>query len=304
MKLQYHGLVIHTPNSGQLRFGIETLIVECQPWLWYSDASVPDSAKEVLARFSKPTYWQCATKCKYTVHKLNKSVYNLSKFIDVFERQQEYAYNGAPSERAEIYLQALDDIPYHLDSLIMYLRILADCIAFAIPFFYHTQKSIANRSFRDHRKWFLKTEPGFDPEYSSVLQSHSKWFDKLAGNDPKGIRDVMFHHFGTYQLGSTQLATGENTIFIQQITSTGIKDQNLVFTLSDVIEDFFLYLDAAYTIFGNRIALELTPLITQPLEERCVFTTFTDFPDLRVKYRLYPLIENVDHAEQVIPADG
>jgi len=291
MNLKYHGIVVNNDNSGQLRFGIEPLIGNCQSWVWNFKKDLPDTIKESLKRFNNRAYWQCAKKCKDTVYKINKAVYNLGRCIDVFEHQEEYSFDGAPIDKAAKYFKASDDIPYHLDSLISYLRILADCIAFAIPFFYRTDESIANRSFRDQRKWFLEKKPDFDEKYSDILKHYSLWFDKLAGKSPKGVRDVMFHNFGTYQLGCAHFPDGKNEIFINQITSEGILDQDLAFTLTEIIYGFFSYLDQTYSLFGVRIAEEFSPFITSDLVKRSVFMIFKNFDNFRKKYRLYPIIE-------------
>lgn len=298
MALRYHGLVVGTPDSGELRFGMECLIGSCQSWLWYFQDGLSDSAKQAVSRFHNRAYWQCAKKCKDTVHKLNKAVYNLSCRMDIMERKEEYVYDGAPLEKAAAFFEAIEDIPYHLDSLISYLRVLADCIAFAIPFFYRTDESIANRSFRDHRKWFLEKKPDFDAEYAAVLQNTSTWFNRLAGEDHKGIRDIIFHHFSTYQLGWSHFPDGKMQVLVQQVASDGIHDGDLIFTINDTIAGFFEYLDATYAIFGERIAKEFEPLTTKSLEERSIFVKFTAFTDLRRKYRLYPLIGSGGTAEQ------
>jgi hypothetical protein len=191
----------------------------------------------------------------------------------------------------------MTDIPYHLDSLLAYLRILADCVAFAIPFFFRTKASIANRSFRYHRKWFLEKCPDFDSVYSAVLWEKSGWFEKLAGKAPKGVRDLHFHHFATYQLGCVKLPAGDWTISVQQITAEGISDHNLTYTLVEIIADFFSYLDATYELFGARLAQECPDLLIRSLEEESLFMGYSGYVDLRKQYRLYPLIETTVDSE-------
>ena len=297
MKLKYHGLIIQTSQSGQLRFGIEPLICGCESWIWSFEKNLPSKIKKSLKRFDNRTYWQCAEKCRDTIHKINKAVYNLCYNIDIFERKEEFVFNGAPIEKYQKFFKALEDIPYHLDSLVSYLRVLADCIAYAIPFFYNTKESIANRSFRAHRKWFIEKNPTFDPDYTEVLENYSLWFDKLAGKDPKGVRDIIYHQFGTYQIGLTILPNGKNDIFINQITSEGITDPDLTFTITEIINGFFTYLDETYSIFGARILEEFSPLIEKDLEKRSVFMNFKEIPNLREKYRFYPLIESYKNVE-------
>jgi len=291
MPAKYHGLRIVAPDSGDLRFGINQLIGSCQSWVWGFEPDLPEALKASLTRFANRAYWQCARKCQDTVHKLNKAVFNLGRCMDIFEREEEYMVDGAPLERAGVYLQAAEDLPYHFDSLLSYLRILADCVSFAIPFFYSTRKSIANRSFREHQAWFTKKEPDFDPDYSSVLREKAAWFDKLAGKHPKGVRDLVFHQFATYQLGLTRYRAGESRIAVDLVTPEGIREPDFVFTVDEIIVNFFSYLDATYELFGRRIANELAPLLAGSLEERSLFMKFTAFPDLQSSYRLYPSVE-------------
>jgi len=228
MNLKYHGLVLCKPNGGELRFGFAQLIDRCLSWRWVDSGNVSDSLKDTLSRFHNRTYWQCAAKIKDTVHKLDKTISYLGQAMDIFERQEEFAFDGAPLEKASTWFQATDDLPYHLDSLLAYLRIFADCVAFSVPFFFRTKESIANRSFRDQRTWFIEKQQDFDPSYASVLREQTVWFDKLAGKDPKGVRDLHFHNFATYQLGWVAYPAGERTISVQQVTAQGISDSDLI----------------------------------------------------------------------------
>ena len=288
MVLKYHGLVLRGADSGELRFGFAQLIGRCLSWRWSGSGEMP-MLKETLRRFHKRTYRQCAAKCMDTVHKLDKAMGYLGGGMDIFEREEEFDFDGAPPEKAGMWYQAADDLPYHLDSLLAYLRILADCVAFSVPFFYRTKESIANRSFRDQRTWFLKHHD-FDPAYTTVLKEQTKWFDKLAGKDPKGVRDLHFHQFATYQMGWVTHPTGERTISVQQVTAEGIKDPDLTFTLSAIIEEFFAYLDTAYTFFRDRLAQECPQLVDGSPEEQSVFMRYDGVSELRKRYRLYPLI--------------
>lgn len=296
MSIRYHGLVLHGTDCGEFRFGISQLINRCQSWCWVGTGDMSTSLKETLARFRNRTYWQCARKCNDTVHKLNKAVSYLGRGMDTFERHDEFVIDGEPIEAAAVWFQDADDLPYHLDSLLTYLRILADCVAFSVPFFFRTNVSIANRSFRDQRKWFMEKRPDFYPAYTSVLRDQTEWFDKLAGKTPKGVRDLHFHQFATYQLGWVTTQTGEQIISVQQVTADGIVHPDLVFTISAIIEEFFAYLDAVYTLFNDRLAQECTSLMEGSPEERSVFMRYTGFSELRSRYRLYPLIETKEDA--------
>ena len=297
MSIRYHGLVLRGTDCGEFRFGISQLIDRCQSCRWFGTEDMSTSLKETLARFHNRTYWQCACKCNDTVHKLHKAVSSLGRGMDTFERHDEFVFDGASLDTAAVWLQAADDLPYHFDSLLSYLRILADCIAYSVPFFYRTKESIPNRSFRDQRKWFVERCPDFDPAYTSVLREQTAWFDKLAGKVPRGVRDLHFHRFATYQLGWVTCRTGERTISVQQITAGGIEHPDLTFTLSAIIGEFFAYLDAVYILFSDRLTKECTSLMEGSLEERSVLMRYTGIPELRTRYRLCPLIETMEDAE-------
>lgn len=286
--MNYHGLEIFDEDTCYFLFGMESLISKCQSWLWRSNKNLSEKNLVSLQRFDNRTYWQCAKKTRDTILKIDKAIRYLGNCIDNFENMDEYMKNGVPLEEAAPFLNASDDIPYHLDSLISYLRILADCISFATPFFYKTNKSIANRSFRDHRKWFIKTEPKFDPLYTDILKNHSEWFVKLAGKNPKGIRDILFHRFGTYQLGLRKMQNGKNEIVVHQITSEGVKDPDLTFTLESIINGFFNYLDQTYKLFAPRIIDELHPHITDDLRKLSIIIKITNCGNRRTEYQLYP----------------
>jgi len=101
------------------------------------------------------------------------------------------------------HMSALRDIPIHLDSLIIYLRLMADCIANLTPYLYGRKgKSLPRESFREQRKWLISKKPHFDPAYAGVLKSSTKWFDVLAGDPPQfiGLRDAIIHYRGGIQI--------------------------------------------------------------------------------------------------------
>lgn len=290
MGLKYHGLLVESENSGQLRFGIDKLLGSCLYWIWNTKKEVPDSVQTVVKRFNNKVYTQCVAKFRDSVFKIDKAILNLSTAIDIFERKDEYLKNGSTVEQINKYLNTQSEIPYHLDSLLSYIRILADCLAFSIPFFYSSAKNISNRSFNDHRKWFLKTRSNFDLEYNEILLSRTRWFDLLAGENPKGVRDSIIHNFATYQLGFTRKTGKKANIFINLVTSEGISDPKLYFTITTILADFFEYLDSIYFLFGQRIIEEMKFPLIKSFELSSVLMNYSDFKNLSTRYRLYPQI--------------
>jgi hypothetical protein len=278
---------------GELRFGVVVLIGRPQSWLWFDFSNLTETQRKSIQRFYNPAYWQCAAKCRDTAFKLTESLYKLSHSLSIMENQQQYNYDGAPIETAAVYYQALQDAPYHLDAFISYLRILADCICFALPFFYQTRESITNRSFRDQMRWFLEKKPKFDEEYTAILRKHTSWFELLSGKgeaegSEKGIRDLNYHHFATYQFGSTVLPNGQHQILISQVTSKGIVHQNVLATLEEITYDLFEYLDRVYELFVGRFSSEI-PQYAWNLEANSVLMKLK-MEEMQSKYRLYPLI--------------
>jgi len=291
--LKHHGLYIDGPEHGELRFGIVELIGRRQSWLWLDFPNLKEAQRKSIQRFNNRTYWQCAAKCRDTAFKLSKALYKLSNSLTIMEDRDKYSYDGAPIETAATYFQAMHEAPYHLDAFISYLRILADCISFALPYFYETKESISNRGFREQMKWFINTRPNFDPEYMAILQEHTKWFELLAGkaeagSSEKGIRDLNFHNFATYQIGGTALPNGRHEVLISQVTSKGIVHQNVLSTLEDLSEDFFQYLDRVYDLFTGRFSSEIPEYDWRSPGNSLLMNIA--MPEIRSKYRLYPLI--------------
>lgn len=292
--LKYHGLIIDKPNHGILKFGIVELIRIRQSFLWSDFSNITSEQKKMINRFNKQTYWQCSNKCNDTLDKLNTALYKLGNCFLIAENKDKYFYDGAPLETATIYLGAMKEIPYHLDAFITYLKILVDCISFAIPFFYVTSQNIPNRSFRDQMKWFVNKKPGFDPEYTKILQEQIKWFSLLAGKEidgssDKGIRDVNFHNFGTYQIIEADLPNGRHQVQVSQVWSQGIIHSDVLGTLEDLVEDYFYYLDRVYELFAQRSSIEI-PEFDWFAPANSVFMNI-EMSDIQSKYRLYPIIK-------------
>ncbi len=286
-KLKYHGLVLIEENKCELRFGIVNLIHARSSLAWIGN-EISEDARKAIKRFHKRAYWQCDLKMRDTASKLNEAMYKLGISLKILEEKDKYLYDGAPIEKAAIFGRAHNDISYDLDSFIMYLRILADCISFALPFFYKTKEKIKSSSFREHKKWFQTIKPKFDPDYTKILNAHSKWFELLAGNESKGIRDLQFHNFGIYQLTWTALSGGSHQITISQVGIKGVVRSDVLLNLVEAILDFFEYLDAVYELFGIRFNEEI-PSINRDLEQRSIMMGL-EMPDIRSKYRLYPII--------------
>lgn len=279
----------------ELRFGIVELIDRRQFPAWIGVDYLSEDQRTALKRFNNREYLQCCSKLRDTSLKMIHALNYLGSTLLVMENRDQYAYDGASMEHAAIYFSALNEAPYHLDAYISYLRILADCLSFAIPFFYVKAKGIENRSFRKHKTWFLETFPDFDPEYSAILQSHTKWFDLLAakgdanGEGIKGIRDINYHRFATYQFGSRPLPNGQHRILISHVTGEGIQRSDLLATLEELTHDFFQFLELTHVHFAALASKEV-PQHPWSSEERSILMEF-EIKDVRAKYRFFPMID-------------
>jgi hypothetical protein len=152
------------------------------------------------------------------------------------------------------YRIALEDLPIHLDSMLLYLRIQADALAALVPYFYDRSGTISSRSFRDQRSWFTKTKPEFDPDYASILNHETAWFDELAGKNPTGLRDVIVHRGGTYQLGWT-VPSKQDQFELQAslVNHRGFVEEDVLNALVGITEGWFRFLDSCCRHFVARL---------------------------------------------------
>ena len=285
----YHGLKLLPDEKGEFHFGIVSLMVFCLPMVWLN---IPpeERPQEFLKRFNKRSYLQRVQKSKDTIWKIHTAIRYLSNYITIAKNEENYAFDGAPIEKAAIYFNAIDDIPYHFDSLISYTRILVDCISSTIPYFYETKTHIVSEGFRQQKKWFLKNRL-FDSEYTSILSSKTAWFDVLAGKKPKGYRDILFHQFATYQTGKIRYPNGKYKLIISLVTADGFATSDLIQSITNLLSDFFSYLDDTYKLFGNRILQEINMNVPGKLEDMSIINGFSGNKNLQQDYRFYPLIE-------------
>jgi hypothetical protein len=110
---------------------------------------------------------------------------------------------SVPVEEMGRHMAALRDIPIYFETLIVYLRVVADCIANLTPYLYGLKrKTIPPESFREQRDWFISKRSKFDSAYAGILKAHTRWFDVLAGDPPRfiGLRDAIIHYRGGIQI--------------------------------------------------------------------------------------------------------
>ena len=140
--------------------------------------------------------------------------------------------------------------------MFFYLRIQADTFAELVTFFYpgRDRDQIPSDSFRTQRKWFIKRDPNFDPEYTAILLANSEWFDLLAGDIPKGLRDVIVHHKGMLQVGWAKPTDGPIEPRTALYRRDGVREENVFAALRKITTGWFAFLDASWRHFVPRLA--------------------------------------------------
>jgi hypothetical protein len=146
------------------------------------------------------------------------------------------------------------EIPIFLDSMFIYLRLQADTYAELVTFFYRGRDTgkISSHSFRSQFKWFTRTEPDFDVPYREILLANSGWFELLAGENPKGLRDVIIHG-GIMQTSWRKSREGPAKPQIALYRSSGVREEDLYERLKEITRGWFLFLDAALYHFMSRL---------------------------------------------------
>ena len=232
-----HGIELDTGGKPiWLRFGMLRLMHHL---LGLHRNSIAESS-----RFRRSNYIHGVGYFQACFWKFNRVADHIGRCRVAIKRWVEFEANHGPDgisahdPEFDIYAAHLDataDLPLHLDSLLFYLRIQADALARLVPYLYNTQEHIPTKSFRDQARWFSQRNPDFDPGYASILQQHSAWFETLAGDKPKGLRDVVVHQGGSYQLGWT-VPEGDSTFHLTAslLTHSGFREEDLISALRDI----------------------------------------------------------------------
>jgi hypothetical protein len=257
MRLRYHGIQYEDDNdTGCFRLGMMRLLH------WLTTFDIPKAQKkseqgdrpEWTQAWRNRRFSQATKKFQDAFWKLDRAASHFAQCVDTIKLHRE----PKSLEAAGRLQNALADTPLYLDSILFYLRIQADSLANAIPFFYETRPQIADRSFRDQVKWFRKKKPDFDPDYTAILETDLGWFDVLAGKSPKGLRDIVVHQRGVYQIGWRKPRELEDFEILVSLTSDArIVHDNVVSTLKSLVGSYFIYLDKTYAHFVDYLRSEV-----------------------------------------------
>src|SRR5262249_28265198 len=154
-------------------------------------------------------------------------------------------------------------IPIHLETLIYFLRVFADCIANVTPYFYGKKgKDMTRQSFREQRKWFMSKCPDFDSTYAAILSGETAWFDVLAGNSQHpGLRNALVHYRGGIQLIYRPSSSTEQARVMAPLYSDYRSFCTDLFpVLTRVVRELFIFLDS-YIEYFNELASKQTQAV-------------------------------------------
>ncbi len=156
--------------------------------------------------------------------------------------------------------QALRDIPLHLDCVLLYVRIFADCVASLTSQLFPSQ-NVPFRSFRDQMKWFTQKQPNVDPQYAEILEHHAGWFTTLAGDgETEGLRDLIVHRLVRteliFQPGATPAENRIHSFLYGVVKETTHTTQSLESLITPMMAELFEFLDYYVIHFATRVGSE------------------------------------------------
>jgi hypothetical protein len=157
--------------------------------------------------------------------------------------------------------QALRDVPLHLDCVLLYLRILVDCLANLTSQLYHSE-SVPFRSFRDQMKWFTQKRPEVDPQFSEILKRHTNWFTTLAGDSrTDGLRDLIVHGIVRteliFQPGKSPADNRIHSFLYGVIRPANDTARTVESLIQQMMAEFFEFLDHYVVHFAAKVSDEV-----------------------------------------------
>lgn len=269
MTARVHGIEVAAQGAARFfRFGFVRLLQHL------SEASVDGSPQpDWVTRLHSTTFVHRLQHFRQCFRKFDRAVLNIALCTNSAERYAESRNEGSakvspssefrrsysdPTADFRALQSATEDIPLHFDSMLFYLRIQADSYAKLVPFFYPSSTSgkMSDSSFRNQLKWFTTTKPDFDPEYSSILAANKRWFERLAGENPKGLRDIMVHHEAilNFRWNKTDTQTPVSLLGVIY-TSKGPVELDLYSALREMTVGWCTFLDAVWYHFVKRLTL-------------------------------------------------
>jgi hypothetical protein len=249
----YHCVRSSGAQYGEFLFSALRLFQRMHAVVLYDDAKISSLQwPNWVLHWRNGMCQQAVDKFQDTFFKLVRAANYLSDAINIVKNTRDPESYSQAGPLAN----SLDDVPLFLDMVWIYLRIQADAYSTLLGFLHENRAEIPLDSFRRQRKWFLETKPAQDPEYRAILLASTQWFDLLAGEDPKGVRDIVIHQRGSYQLRWCESPDGcEFQLEASLIRDTKIVSADVIPTLKCIIHGYFGFLDEAIRHFMARLEL-------------------------------------------------
>lgn len=259
MSTLVHGVELDREGSPRwMRFGILRLLIHL------AGANVTEpSVQDWLKRLHSDAFRHQTAHFLQCFHKFDRAAGHVARCREAVNsalgRFSERVRRGdipPPSDPDRLAVEEANaDLLLYLDGMLFYLRIQADSYAQLVTFFYPGRDTgkISSRSFREQFDWFTKKNPDDDPDYASVLRANGKWFDRLAGREPKGLRDVVIHQGGMLNPGWAKPEGGPIEARTALYTSRGIVEPDVFGALREITSGWFAFLDAAWLHFVERL---------------------------------------------------
>lgn len=258
MATSFHGIEQATPDhEGHFHFAVGNFFLT----LHYMYFGVRAASKQPPPW---PDKWLDATFCQACM-KLADTFAKVDVVARLLGRAHHEVGEFKGAKQLEQYfrhLDALKTIPIYLDIILVYLRIFADCLANLTPNLYGQSGKVITKKYREsfhkHRNWFKSKRNTLDPTYANILDQHTNWFDILAGEKGKGLRDIDIHFRGIFQLSYTvDTAPNQTEILAGLYGDKGWVDSDVLQTLKDLVADLFLFLDHYVTHFNEKVRQEI-----------------------------------------------
>ncbi len=87
-----------------------------------------------------------------------------------------------------------------------------------------------------------------------MLNTQLEWFNTLSGSERgQGLRDIITHYRGTYQLGTLIDDEGRTEPFVGLVNESGFVEENVIPVIRQMKFEYFRFLDGVFTIFLPRL---------------------------------------------------
>jgi hypothetical protein len=186
----------------------------------------------------------------FAAEKYWATVFKIDRVAELIDAQhgniRDFSTSEIPVADFASHTSALNDLPIYLESLIVYLRGMADVIANLTPHLYGQRgEHLPRDRFRSQREWFTGKRKTFDAEFADILRQHTRWFDALAGTpDQVGLRDALIHYRGGIQIMYRPARTERPPYaFASLVSDENFLTNDLLSLLKLIVGDMFIFLD-------------------------------------------------------------